>query len=58
MSAVDGVEVNDWASKGCPAGWRIQLEGIFGNLSGVRRAIWRPGVESFGAGIELSHGSE
>lgn len=50
-SAVDGVEVNEWASKGCPAGWRIQLDGRFGNLSGVRRGTWRRGVESFDAGI-------
>lgn len=57
MSAADGVEVNEWASKDCPAGWRIQLDGRFGNLSGVRRATWRRGVESFDAGLELSHGS-
>lgn len=57
ISAIDIVEVNEWASKGCPAGWRIKLTGRFCNLSGVRRATWRRGVESFDAGIELSHGS-
>lgn len=27
MSAVDGDEFNEWISKGCPAGWRIQSDG-------------------------------
>lgn len=57
VSAVDGVEVNEWASKDCPAGWRIQLDVRFGNLSGVRSETWRRGVESFDAGMKLSHGS-
>lgn len=57
ISGVDGVEVNKWTSKGCPAGCRIQLGGRFDNNSGVRRATGRGGVESFDAGIELSHWS-
>lgn len=57
VSGVDRGEVNEWASKGCPAGCRIQLGGRSDNNSGVRRASWRGGVESFDTGMELSHGS-